>query len=82
MTTKPIRTKYGHVPNGGPCPTCGKRRFPTRADAKKVAKRMHESSMGVYRCGVYYHLGHLPDPVVQGKIPREALSRPNRGDLA
>lgn len=68
-----------HLPRQSPpwthqCP-CGKRAYPVRAAAKRVAKRLN-SGAGVYRCRVVagddrpFHVGHLPRNVVKGKISR------------
>ena len=46
----------------GTCPDCGKRQYVTRKAARQVARRGHlRSSQGLqaYRCGDYWHLGHI-----------------------
>lgn len=53
------------------CPDCGKCRYPTRADAKRVAKRRHPGEhLAPYRCGAFWHLGHLPAAAVYGSKGR------------
>lgn len=69
------RDRYGgdYVPWEyiGKCPTCGKRTFGTRHDAKRAAKKAHPNDrMSIYRCGVGWHYGHLPPAVKIGDKPR------------
>lgn len=47
-------------PSGGSCPTCGKRRYITKADAKRAIRRFEgrEGRLNAYRCGDAWHLGH------------------------
>lgn len=41
------------------CPTCGKARFPTRADATEAARRRHDHELvTAYKCTGYWHIGH------------------------
>lgn len=43
----------------GVCPTCGKRRYPTRRDARRAARLAHPGEhMRAYPCGSFWHLGH------------------------
>jgi hypothetical protein len=69
----------------GTCATCGKRCYPSKARAKKVARSLRGDRSGqhlsVYRCGdsAYWHLGHLPRDVVRGVMGRDEI-RP-RGNL-
>lgn len=67
----------GNCPN----PECmqdsgfGKFRWKTRRDAKRIARRDHPGEhMSAYACGDYWHIGHLPDAIIQG----ERLRFPNR----
>lgn len=51
----------------GDCSTCGKLCFVSRKIAKNAAKRHHpEERLSVYRCGRYWHYGHLDYPVARG----------------
>lgn len=62
---------------GDRCPDCGKLRYLTRAEAKRIARRVpkdHRGRLSVYRCGDFWHLGHLPKGVIAGAF--------TRGDLA
>ena len=71
MTAKSIRARTGYIPGGEPCPDCGKKRWQSKADAKAMAKRTpggHELS--AYRCGNYWHLGHIPTVVKHGDATR------------
>lgn len=43
----------------GVCPTCGKRRYPSRRDARKAARLAHPGDhLRAYLCGAFWHLGH------------------------
>lgn len=79
---KPLSDRYGYIPGGHPCPTCGKRSWLTRADAKKVARRMHDTHLNVYRCGDAWHLGHLPAPVIRGDLNRSDITPPHRQEAS
>lgn len=58
----------------GRCPDCGKKRWPSRRAANRAAARLPGGQrLSAYRCGDYWHLGHLPRPVTAGKIGRDAL---------
>lgn len=61
------------------CPTCGKLRFLTKAEAKKSARRMKGRSgrLNAYRCGEFWHLGHLPKVVVAGRRSRDYVADQN-----
>lgn len=78
---KPTRDVTGFVPGGTPCPTCGKKQWYTRADAKAVAKKGHQGdSVNVYRCGEFFHIGHLPAAVRRGLSTRsDIVNRTSRG---
>ena len=76
--TKPPRARTGFIPGGAPCPVAGKKSWPTKADAKAMAKRTPRGrKLAAYRCGDHWHLGHLPKPVVEGRIPREQIYPPD-----
>jgi hypothetical protein len=53
----------------GSCPTCGKRRYASRLLAR-AAGRVIDRTMSAYRCGDYWHLGHLPSAVRRGARTR------------
>ncbi len=62
-----------------PCSTCtvhGKATFASRSKARQHARRVHPASrLNAYRCDVngLWHLGHLPEPVRQGKVSRDTI---------
>lgn len=61
---------------GDRCPECGKIRYLTRAHAKKTARRLRGPRRGhlnAYKCGAFYHLGHLPADVVSGDRARDEI---------
>jgi hypothetical protein len=62
---------------GGQCPTCGKVRYLTKATAKKHARRHVgrgiTTGLSAYRCGAFWHLGHLPTAVKTGDLDRHDL---------
>jgi hypothetical protein len=58
----------------GRCPTCGKVRYLTRRGARKVARRRSMRTVSAYRCGDFWHLGHLPDRVRTGQDSRDQLT--------
>lgn len=52
----------------GRCPACGKRRYPSRTDARKAIRRAHPGErMQAYRCEGFWHIGHLPHGVRRGE---------------
>lgn len=56
------------------CPTCKKRRYFTRKEARQAARRYHPGEhMSPYRCGNYWHIGHLPDDIKRLGIDRSVL---------
>ena len=62
------------------CATCGKRCYPTKADAKAAARQLPRRKGGhlsVYPCGPYWHFGHLPKTIRTGDAGRDDLL--NRG---
>lgn len=59
----------------GECPACGKRRFTSRKKAKAMARKLSLRGVNAYPCGDYWHVGHLPKPVVQGVIDRDRIRR-------
>lgn len=72
------------------CPLCGKRCYLTRKDARRIARRIPQppgKRLNAYpscgelandKGGEYWHLGHLPKPVVRGKIPRDDITKGQR----
>lgn len=56
------------------CPTCGKRRYLTRKQARQFARKLHPGErLSPYKCGDYWHLGHLPKDITQLGIDRSVL---------
>lgn len=56
------------------CPTCGKQRYRDRKTARRAARRTPGwGRMNAYRCGNFWHLGHLPAGVTAGKYTRDDL---------
>lgn len=56
------------------CATCGKYAYSTKA----LAKRAHKGSPSnghpsYYKCGQYWHWGHLADPVINGLATRDIV---------
>lgn len=62
------------VVGSGRC-SCGKLRFLTKAAAKKATRRIKSRSgrLHAYRCGEFWHVGHLPGGVKRGEVPRAAF---------
>ena len=55
----------------GTCPDCGKYRYVSKQAAKKTAKKLFpDDRLSPYRCGDYWHFGHLPYAVQRGINPR------------
>jgi hypothetical protein len=55
------------------CNQCRKFLYRSRSDAKKVAKVHSDRHMNVYPCPMVphmFHVGHLADSVVQGRMSR------------
>lgn len=65
------------------CPTCGKRRYLTRKTARQYARRNHPGDhLSAYKCGDFWHLGHLPDDVTKLGIARSAIRHKKRRNRA
>jgi hypothetical protein len=62
----------GFVHHVGRCPRCGKRRYTSKRDAKAVIRQLRDR-MNAYRCGEYWHVGHLPKPVIAGDAGRDDI---------
>lgn len=60
----------------GTCTTCGKRCYVTKRAAKTAARALHPGDhLNAYRCGPWWHLGHLPRQVVTGDLARPDIRR-------
>lgn len=62
------------------CPNCGKRRYYDRRTARAAARRTPgRGRLNAYRCGDFWHLGHLPPGVTAGQDSRDDLApRPHQ----
>ena len=65
--------QYTNVRDLGPCPTHGKRAYPSKAKAKQACREFRgpgKAGLSAYRCtgteGMW-HIGHLPKPVRRGE---------------
>jgi hypothetical protein len=65
----------------GTCPACGKRCYVSRRHARAAA-RVIDPAMSAYRCGGYWHLGHLPEAVRRGRRTRTEHYRRRLGGAA
>lgn len=72
MTRPPHVSSGGLVGYAGHCKDCGKICFTSKRAARAARRSMHEQ-MSVYRCGPYWHLGHLPEVVRRGRLSRDVL---------
>lgn len=62
----------------GTCPTCGKRSFRSRKDARRAGRAAHPGAhLSEYRCGDDWHYGNLPDAIRQGNRDRSWLEGGN-----
>jgi hypothetical protein len=81
MSRDPIRPD--EVKQGGDrCPDCGKLRYLTRRHAKRIARRINARRGGrlnAYRCGDFWHIGHLPTAVRHGDIARDDIDSRRTG---
>lgn len=60
-----------NVPRHGACPECGKVRYRSRKDARKVAREVYPGThLSPYRCGEFWHLGNLPRAIINGYSDR------------
>ena len=60
----------------GLCQTCGKRSYPSKREARRARGQVagHDSRhLSVYRCGDWWHIGHLPRMIVRGDAARGEL---------
>jgi hypothetical protein len=64
--------RWAHGRDCGECPDCGKRRYTSKRSAKSAAERV-DRRMRAYRCGAYWHVGHLSKHVIRGRIGRDDL---------
>jgi hypothetical protein len=76
-----VKRRTGSVPGqrekaqwGSTCPDCGKVRYLSRRHARARARVIKDGThMNAYRCGDFWHLGHLPDAVRTGQATRDDL---------
>lgn len=63
-------------PSTGTCPECGKLCFLSKADAKRAIRELagRKGRLSAYRCGAYWHTGHLPRAVVTGAQGRDDIA--------
>lgn len=66
---------------GATCTVCGKLRFTTRRAAKQGIRQMRshgrsDGHLNAYRCGDFWHIGHLPSVVIDGSRGRDDIWRP------
>lgn len=54
------------------CDECGKRGYATKR-AAKLAGRAVDRRCRPYRCGRYWHFGHLPTVVIRGEYDRRRV---------
>lgn len=77
------RRRVEMMPLSEPCPSCGKYRYFNRKAARKAARRTSPgTSLSVYRCGDYWHIGHTPWEIRVGAAQRSNLTnqfQSNRG---
>lgn len=60
-----------HVTPAGKC-ACGKERYVSRKTARHAAKANHpDAHLSPYRCGRYWHYGHLKKRVLEGSMTRD-----------
>lgn len=60
----------------GEC-ACGKLRYTSRKRARAAARVKHPGMhLAAYRCGPYWHLGHLPQAAKCGLRARDECYRP------
>ena len=64
----------------GLCPDCGKRCYPSKADAKAATRQLphRKGRLSVYQCGPYWHYGHLPKTIRTGDAGRDDLLKRGR----
>lgn len=78
-------TKNEYSSFGVACPDCGKVRFDSRSGAKSAIRRMRgrgqaaakhgAGHLNAYPCGEFWHIGHLPAPVLTGDLARDEIGR-------
>lgn len=55
----------------GTCVKCGKASYLSRKDARSVARNRHPGEhMSAYPCGDYWHIGHIPTMIRDGRLDR------------
>ena len=58
---------------------CGKRMYTSRKGAKAAARQLGYQKCSAYRCQMdpdYWHIGHLPEPVIRGRLSRNSIREP------
>lgn len=55
------------------CAACGKRGYPSKRAAKALKRHHADRDLSIYRCGDYWHVGHLAPRVKAGKESRTSL---------
>lgn len=65
--------RYVLPPARGDCPT-GKVQFANRKQARRAARAMQDSALGVYDCPRCdnWHIGHMPERVRRGEVDKAA----------
>lgn len=65
-------------PGMGPCPEprChGKIRYLTRTAARRRSRQLWPGNhFSEYRCGEFWHFGHLPPAIVAGRLSRDGFA--------
>lgn len=64
----------------GKCPDCGKVCYVDRKSARRAGKRRHAGEhMSPYKCGEFWHIGHLPRLTIDGKLDRDTVRAIRKG---
>lgn len=71
--SKPAKPVPDSMVNDAGLCECGKRRFVNRREARLIARQRNYRDLNAYRCGGYWHLGHLPAVVERGEVGRDAI---------
>lgn len=72
------RVSFPNRPVWHPCPECGKRTYPSRKDARRVARQIQGSGprQSAYECAPdtgRWHTGHLAPAVIYGHTTRQDI---------
>lgn len=65
----------------GTCGLCGKYAYETRAKVKSRARLQAGQKLNIYRCGDYWHMGHLPQSVRNGALSKTDYEATKRGTI-